>query len=89
MTTTNDGKSQKSRRLAEIFDTCRQRYLESGGDPRKSVNCSQWMTPEELKEFSDCSREVVTDEDIANYLKTHGTWRERYAATIEQMRSVK
>jgi hypothetical protein len=84
----NQTKSQKYPRLAELFDLCRQRYLDAGGDPRKAVNGDRWLTPEELKEFLDCAGQVVSDRDLANYLKTHGTWRERYAGMLEQIRSI-
>ncbi|MGK7875632.1 MAG: hypothetical protein AB4426_20735 [Xenococcaceae cyanobacterium] len=89
MTTANNIKQQQGRRMKELFDISRQRYLDAGGDPRKAVNCNDWLTTEELQEFSELSRNVVRDEDIANYLKKNGTWQERYAAMKETMKSEK
>ena len=86
MTTPDLSKQQKGRRMKELFDIAQQRYLDAGGEPRKSVNCNEWLTQEELQEFSNLSCHVVTDEDIANYLKKHGTWRERMAVIKERMK---
>lgn len=85
MTTPYLSKQHKGRRMKELFAIAAQRYLDAGGEPRKSVNCNEWLTEEELQEFSDLSRHVVTDEDIANYLKKHGTWRDRMAVMKERM----
>lgn len=74
--------------MKELFDIAQQRYLDTGGEPRKSVNCNEWLTLEELQEFSDLSRYVVTNEDIANHLKKHSTWRDRMAAMKERMKLV-
>ena len=82
MTTPDDqSRQQKGHRMKELFDIAQQRYLDAGGEPRKSVNCNEWLTLEELQEFSDLSHHVVTDEDIANYLKKPSTWRDRIAAS--------
>lgn len=86
-TTTDDIKQQQGRRMQALFDLARQRYLDAGGNPQKRVHCNDWLTQAELKEFSECSRNVVTDEDIANYIKKHGSWRDRFAAFKAQMQS--
>ena len=85
--TTNKNKQQQGRRMKELFDISQQRYLDAGGDPRKAVNCNQWLTQEELQEFSELSRQIVTDEEIVNYRNRNGTWRERYAAIKESINS--
>lgn len=76
----NNVKQRSSRRMQELFDIAKQRYLEAEGDPRKAINCNEWLTQAEQQEFSELSRRVITDEDIANYRQEHGTLRERYAA---------
>ncbi len=86
MTTANESKRQKTRRMTEIFDVCRQRYLNAGGDPRKSVDCNEWMTQQEQQEFFELGNQVVTDEDVAAYLKKHGSWRDRMTAMKEKMK---
>ena len=43
--------SSKHQRITELFDLCRQRYLEAGGNPHKSVDCQQWMSETEKQEF--------------------------------------
>jgi hypothetical protein len=51
MTTANEHKIKNTHRMTQLFDICRQRYLDAGGDPRKPVNCNEWMTPQEQQEF--------------------------------------
>ncbi|MGK7874194.1 MAG: hypothetical protein AB4426_13040 [Xenococcaceae cyanobacterium] len=89
MTTTNDIKQQLLNRMTELGKISRQRYLDAGGDPRLSVgslNNNDCLTDKEKQELRDLFNQVVTDEDIATYLKKNGTWRERYAAMKERMR---
>ena len=86
MTTANESKRQKTRRMTETFDICRQRYLNAGGDPQKSVDCNEWMTQQEQQEFFELGNQVVTDEDVAAYLKKHGSWRDRMTAMKEKMK---
>lgn len=80
MTTTNDIKKQGIVRMRELFDIAGQRCQDAGGNPRKAVNCNEWLTQEELQEFFELSNEVVTEEDVAAYVKKHGTWRDRIQA---------
>jgi hypothetical protein len=87
MTMNNDTKKQKARRMTELFDISRQRYLDAGGDARKSVNSQEWMSKEEQQEFFDLGNEVVTEEDVTAYLDKRGTWQERFAAFKAQMQS--
>ena len=48
---TINNNSSKHQRITELFDLCRQRYLEAGGNPHKSVDCQQWMSEAEKQEF--------------------------------------
>lgn len=54
MTDTPDPKKQQYRRLVEIFNTARQRYLDDGGDPHKAgggLSGKDYLTEEEKKEI--------------------------------------
>ncbi|AFY76109.1 hypothetical protein Ple7327_0677 [Pleurocapsa sp. PCC 7327] len=81
MTEINPIKQQQSLRIGELAKIARQRYLESGGDPHRSANGNQWLNNEEKQEYLALARQVFDEQSIANYLKKHGTWRERFAAT--------
>ena len=48
---TINNNSSKHQRITELFDLCRQRYLEAGGNPHKSVDCQQWMSEAEKQEL--------------------------------------
>jgi hypothetical protein len=86
MTTTNNTKQQQIDRLTELVQLSRQRYLDAGGDPKLSVgslNNNDRLTDKEQQEFRELFNQIVTDEDLAAYSQSNGTWRERLAA-IEQ-----
>jgi hypothetical protein len=86
MTTTNNIKQQQLNRLTELTQLSRQRYLDAGGDPSRSVgslNNNDCLTDKEREEFRTLFNQVVNDEEIATYLKTNGTWSERLA-TLKQ-----
>ncbi len=81
MTTTESNRQQKVRRLKELFNIARQRYLDVGGDVHSSVgtlNENDTLTDEERKEFFTLADQVFDDKYISNYLTKHGTWRERF-----------
>ncbi|MBF2008332.1 MAG: hypothetical protein IGS49_23535 [Chlorogloeopsis fritschii C42_A2020_084] len=67
--------------MRELAKISRQRYLEAGGDPHRSTNGSEWMTPEERQEYLTLARQVYDSDAIANYLNQHGSWRDRINTT--------
>lgn len=71
--TANSRIKQLDQRMEELFAIARQRYLAAGGNPRKPVDCNQWLTEAEQEEFLRLSRQVISDEAIANYLGTKRT----------------
>jgi hypothetical protein len=85
MTTTNRLRQQQSRRMGELVKRARQRYLEAGGNPERATNGNEWMTEEERQEYLNLARQVFNKRAIADYLKQHGTWRERFAAFKAQI----
>lgn len=87
MTPTELIKHQQSLRMGELAEIARQRYLESGGEPHRAANGHEWLTDEEKEEYLRLARQVFDEESIANYLQKHGTWRERFAALKEAMKS--
>lgn len=87
MITTDHIKQQQVRRMRELAKISRQRYLDGGGAPHRSANGNEWMTDEEKQEYLTLARQVYDEEAIANYLKKHGTWRDRMNAMKERMKS--
>jgi hypothetical protein len=87
MTTTNDrSKQQQVRRMVELGNFARQRHLDAGGNPHLSVgslNNNDTLTEEEKEEFLKLANQVFDDKSIANYLKTNGSWRSRFAGMKE------
>lgn len=78
MTTTPE--NQPLRRLIELSDLSRQRYLAKGGDPGLSVgshNNNDCLTEEEKQEFSHLVKQLAPPEKIAAYLQEKGSWRDR------------
>ncbi|HCF29280.1 MAG TPA: hypothetical protein DEV81_19240 [Cyanobacteria bacterium UBA11049] len=53
--------------MGELATIARQRYLDAGGDPRRSAN-EKYMTEEERQEYLELARQVFDDEYIKNYL---------------------
>lgn len=55
---------QQYQRLIELSDMARQRYLNAGGDPRRSAGSlhgNDYLTDEERKEFLQLGRQVFGD----------------------------
>ncbi|NER35542.1 MAG: hypothetical protein F6J93_16380 [Oscillatoria sp. SIO1A7] len=50
-------KTQQYQRMIELSDLARQRYLDAGGDPRRSAD-ERYMTDEEKKEYFELGRQV-------------------------------
>lgn len=84
MTPTEHIKLQQSSRMGELAKIARQRYLDAGGVPHRSANGNEWMTEEEKKEYLTLARQVYDVESLANYLKKHGTWRDRMKVMRER-----
>ncbi len=70
--------------MGELAKIARQRYLDAGGVPHRSANGNEWMTEEEKKEYLTLARQVYDVESLANYLKKHGTWRDRMKVMRER-----
>lgn len=60
-------KQLQAARMGELATIARQRYLDAGGDPRRSAN-EKYMTEEERQEYLELARQVFDDEYIKNYL---------------------
>ncbi|MDZ7958920.1 MAG: hypothetical protein RMY34_13730 [Aulosira sp. DedQUE10] len=88
-TTNNQSKQQQVRRMVELGNFARQRHLDAGGNLHLSVgslNNNDTLTEQEKEEFLKLANQVFDDKSIANYLKTNGTWRSRFAAMKESMK---
>lgn len=63
MTQPTDLKQQQYRRLTEIFDIARQRYLEAGGDPTRSSGSlygDEFLTDEEKAEIRALGKQLFS-----------------------------
>lgn len=61
MTEPSELKRQQYQRLTEIFDIARQRYLDDGGDPRRSpgsLHGKDYLTDEEKQEIRYLGNQV-------------------------------
>ena len=61
MTQPNELHKQKYERFKELFALSRQRYLDAGGDPRRSsgsLHNNVYLTDQELKELFELGREL-------------------------------
>ena len=74
---TINNNSSKHQRITEVFDLCRQRYLEAGGNPHKSVDCQQWMSEAEKQEFLQLGQQLIDPQKIADYQQQNGSWRDQ------------
>ena len=57
----NELRKQKYERFKELFALSRQRYLDAGGDPRRSsgsLHNNVYLTDQELKELFELGREL-------------------------------
>lgn len=73
MTKPDRVKQQQASRMLELLAIARQRYLEAGGDPRRTPSGREgddYMTDRERQEALELGRQVFDDDYINNYLKT-------------------
>lgn len=73
--------------MRELAKISRQRYQDAGGDSHRSTNGNEWMTDEEKQEYLTLARQVYDSQSLANYLKKHGSWRDRMNAMKESSSS--
>ncbi|PSF38132.1 hypothetical protein C7H19_06585 [Aphanothece hegewaldii CCALA 016] len=59
-------KQEQAQRMLYLFTIARQRYLESGGDPKHSAN-EQWLTQAEKEELLSLGEQVFTEQYINEY----------------------
>ncbi|MBR8826886.1 MAG: hypothetical protein DSM107014_03105 [Gomphosphaeria aponina SAG 52.96 = DSM 107014] len=81
--TKNNCIQEKINRLNELAAISRQRYLENGGNPQLSVgtlNNNDCLNEWEKEELRNLFKQVVTDENIANYQKINVSWQGKFAA---------
>lgn len=72
MDKTDSSRQQQAQRMIEIFRTARQRYLDAGGDPRRSagsLNTNDNLTDEERREVKELGEKIFDTEYINNYLQ--------------------
>ena len=70
MDKTNSTRQQQAQRMIDIFRTARQRYLNAGGDPRRSagsLNDNDNLTDDERKEVKELGENIFDAEYINNY----------------------
>ncbi|MGK7876469.1 MAG: hypothetical protein AB4426_25200 [Xenococcaceae cyanobacterium] len=63
---------QQVRRLDELMAISRQRYLDAGGDPRRTpsgLKGDDYLTDEERQEALKLARAILNDEYINNYIQ--------------------
>jgi hypothetical protein len=79
MTESTELRKQKYERFKELFALSRQRYLDAGGDPRRSSGSfhgNDYLTEEERKELFALGRELGDVKIVDGYIHTHGrTWK--------------
>ncbi|MHC5772919.1 hypothetical protein [Nostoc sp.] len=69
MTRSNTIKQQRSQRILELFAIARQRYLDAGGNPRRTptgLKGDDYMTDEERQEALVLGRQIFPQEYIDN-----------------------
>ena len=70
---------QQYQRLIELSDMARQRYLNAGGDPRRSAGSlhgNDYLTDEERKEFLQLGRQVFGVQIKDGYVHCQGrSWK--------------
>ncbi|MEH2043829.1 hypothetical protein [Nostoc sp.] len=69
MTQSNTIKQQQAQRILELFAIARQRYLDAGGNPRrtpKGLKGDDYMTDEERQEALVLGRQIFPQEYIDN-----------------------
>ncbi|MEH2386263.1 MAG: hypothetical protein V7K14_10890 [Nostoc sp.] len=67
MTQSNTIKQQRSQRILELFAIARQRYLDAGGNPRRTptgLKGDDYMTDEERQEALVLGRQIFPQEYI-------------------------
>lgn len=72
MTTPEHTRQKQAHRMLELCKMSRQRYLDTGGNPRLSVgslNGNDNFTDEEKREFLELARQVFDTDYINNYLQ--------------------
>lgn len=69
-------KQQKARRLQELSQLARKRYLEAGGNPSHSAN-EQQLTEQEQQEFQTLLAQVFDQEYITQYLDKQQKFKSR------------
>ncbi len=87
MTATNPIKQQQIKRMGELAEISRQRYLDAGGDPLHSTNGHEWMNEDEKQEYLMLARQVFDRESVNNYIKNNGTWQERFERFKTEMKA--
>jgi hypothetical protein len=86
MTTTNERQKQ-IKRLRELAQISKHKYLESGGDPHLSVgsfNNNDCLNESEKQELSVILNQLVKKEEITQYFQENGTWREKYNLKVNK-----
>jgi hypothetical protein len=66
-------KQQQARRMLELFAIARKRYLDAGGDPRRTPSGRKgddYMTEQERQEALELGRQVFDYGYINSYLET-------------------
>ncbi|MEH2145155.1 hypothetical protein [Nostoc sp.] len=69
MKQSNTIKQQQAQRILELFAIARQRYLDTGGNPRctpSGLKGDDYMTDEEKQEALILGRQIFTQEYIDN-----------------------
>ena len=79
MTELTELKKQQYERFKELFAIARQRYLDAGGDPRRSsgsLHGNDYLTDEERQELSVLGRQLAGVRIINGYIHCHGrSWK--------------
>lgn len=79
MTESTQVQKQKYERFKELFAIGKQRYLDAGGDPRRSsgsLHGNDYLTDEERKELITLGRELGGVKIIDGYVHTAGrSWK--------------
>ncbi|MEL4894280.1 hypothetical protein [Crocosphaera sp. Alani8] len=76
MTNSEKNRQNKARRLQELSQLARQRYLNTGGDPLHSAN-DKHLTNEEKEEFKTLLSQVFDQEYINRYLEQNQPLKSR------------
>ena len=79
MTDSSELRKQKYERFKQLFGLSRQRYLDAGGDPRKSASGRKgddYLTDEEREELFAIGRELGGVKIIGDEVHTAGrSWK--------------